>query len=315
MPSALFERLPLHVSKQSIPAFIYGTAWKKEKTADLVYRALASGFRGVDTAAQPRHYREDLVGQGIRRAVSDGKVSREDLFIQTKFTTVGGHDPENIPYDPTTTVAEQIHTSMRSSLKNLRPLEDESSADSTMLDCLVLHSPLPTIEETIEAWHVLETYVPHKVRALGISNVRISWLRQLYEAANMKPAVVQNRFIRQNQYDKDIRAFCVENGMTYQAFWTFTGNKKLAYGTTVGLFAKNVGVCEPEALYCLVLGLGDIAILNGTTKEQNMLDDLAALKKAREWAKQHSADWNRSLDQFRSIITAGQDDSWKYFST
>ena len=309
MPSALFERLPLHTSKQFIPAFIYGTAWKKEKTADLVYRALASGFRGVDTAAQPRHYREDLVGQGIRRAISDGKVSRQDLFIQSKYTTVRGQDPDNIPYDPNATIAEQIHTSVRSSLNNLRPLEDESSADSTVLDCLVLHSPLPTIEETIEAWHVLETYVPHKIRALGISNVQVSWLRQLYEAANVKPAVVQNRFIRQTQFDKEIRALCVENGMTYQSFWTFTGNKNLAYGTTVRSFAKQVDICEPEALYCFVLGLENTVILNGTTQEQHMLEDLAALKKAREWAEQHPADWKRNMDQFKSILAAGHNDS------
>ena len=64
MSSALFENLVLHGSRQAIPAFLYGTAWKKERSADLVYQALCSGFRGVDTAAQPKHYREDLVGDG-----------------------------------------------------------------------------------------------------------------------------------------------------------------------------------------------------------------------------------------------------------
>ena len=81
MPSALFEDLLLQGSKQVIPAFLYGTAWKKERTADLVYQALSSGFLGVDTAAQPKHYREDLVGEGIRRAISEGKVTREKLFV------------------------------------------------------------------------------------------------------------------------------------------------------------------------------------------------------------------------------------------
>ena len=81
MPTALFERLSLHGSKQVVPAFLYGTAWKKERTADLVYQALSSGFKGIDTAAQPKHYREDLVGEGIRRALDVGKVSRDDLFV------------------------------------------------------------------------------------------------------------------------------------------------------------------------------------------------------------------------------------------
>jgi len=81
MPSALSERLTLHSSKQIIPPFIYGTAWKKDRTAELVYQALCSGFTGIGTAAQPRHYREDLVGEGIRQATSEGKVSWEDLFV------------------------------------------------------------------------------------------------------------------------------------------------------------------------------------------------------------------------------------------
>lgn len=65
----------------TIPVFIYGTAWKKDRTADLVHQAINSGFRAVDTAAQPKHYREDLVGEGIRRAIKEGTVRREDLHV------------------------------------------------------------------------------------------------------------------------------------------------------------------------------------------------------------------------------------------
>ena len=71
-----------------IPAFLYGTAWKKEKTADLVYQALCTGFEGVDTAAQPKHYREDLVGEGLRRAIGEGWVSRERLFVSKLILTI-----------------------------------------------------------------------------------------------------------------------------------------------------------------------------------------------------------------------------------
>ena len=67
----------------TLPVFIYGTAWKKDTTTDLVHQALQSGFRAVDTAAQPKHYREDLVGEGIRRAIHDGTVRREDLHVRT----------------------------------------------------------------------------------------------------------------------------------------------------------------------------------------------------------------------------------------
>jgi diketogulonate reductase-like aldo/keto reductase len=63
------------------PRLAYGTAWKKARTADLVYQALKAGFRAIDTACQPKHYEEKLVGDGIRRAISEGVVTRQDLFV------------------------------------------------------------------------------------------------------------------------------------------------------------------------------------------------------------------------------------------
>lgn len=87
MQSALFENILLSAShngaaRSKIPAFLYGCAWKKDRTADLVHQAISSGFRAIDVAAQPRHYREDLAGEGIRRAITEGKVKREDLFVR-----------------------------------------------------------------------------------------------------------------------------------------------------------------------------------------------------------------------------------------
>jgi diketogulonate reductase-like aldo/keto reductase len=74
----------------------YGTAWKKQHTADLVTKALKTGFRAIDTACQPKHYNEPGVGQGIQ----ESGVPRDQLFIQTKFTSLNGQDPTNIPYNP-----------------------------------------------------------------------------------------------------------------------------------------------------------------------------------------------------------------------
>lgn len=68
-------------TKTTIPKLVYGTAWKKDRTEDLVYTALKTGFRGIDTAAQPKHYDEEAVGRGVRRAVTEGLVKREDIFV------------------------------------------------------------------------------------------------------------------------------------------------------------------------------------------------------------------------------------------
>jgi diketogulonate reductase-like aldo/keto reductase len=64
------------------PAFIYGTAWKKDQTKRLVKEALTQGFRRVDTAAQPRHYQEALVGKALREAYAEGMLTREQLYVR-----------------------------------------------------------------------------------------------------------------------------------------------------------------------------------------------------------------------------------------
>lgn len=69
-------------STAEMPPMMYGTAWKKERTADLVYEAIKAGFRGIDTAAMKKHYDEAGTGEGIRRAISEGICSRKDLFVR-----------------------------------------------------------------------------------------------------------------------------------------------------------------------------------------------------------------------------------------
>jgi diketogulonate reductase-like aldo/keto reductase len=69
------------------PRLLYGTAWKKDRTEELVYTALKNGFRGIDTASQAEHYDEHAVGLGIRRAIADGLVTREDIFVRCLCVT------------------------------------------------------------------------------------------------------------------------------------------------------------------------------------------------------------------------------------
>ena len=81
------------------PAILYGTAWKAERTAELVHLAFLQGFRGIDTAAQRKHYREDLVGLGVQSACKALGLSRKDIWLQTKFTPINGQDIQGpIPY-------------------------------------------------------------------------------------------------------------------------------------------------------------------------------------------------------------------------
>src|SRR3954452_17984494 len=99
------------------PSFIYGTAWKKDATSELVKTSATAGFRAIDTANQPRHYQEPLVGEALASPACEG-ATRDSLFLQTKFTPFGGHD-HRIPYDPQADLAAQDRQSFESSLKHL----------------------------------------------------------------------------------------------------------------------------------------------------------------------------------------------------
>ena len=115
-----------------MPRSIYGTAWKKDRTADLVEKAIQAGFRGIDTACQPKHYNEPLVGAALHRLKEHG-IERKDLFLQTKFTPLSGQDPRQVPYDKNSPVELQVAQSFETSNKNLQ---------TEHVDSLVLHSTI-----------------------------------------------------------------------------------------------------------------------------------------------------------------------------
>ena len=55
------------MDETSIPMIIYGTAWKEEQTTELVELAIDQGFRAFDTANQPKHYQEGLLGEASKK--------------------------------------------------------------------------------------------------------------------------------------------------------------------------------------------------------------------------------------------------------
>ncbi|KAI1471584.1 Aldo/keto reductase [Daldinia caldariorum] len=285
-----------------MPKLLYGTAWKKDATAELVILALKTGFRGIDTAAQPRHYREDLVGAGVKKVISLGIVKRADLFVQTKFTSVDGQDQKHLPYDLNASLEEQVHSSVASSLNNFR----YSESDEPYIDNLVLHSPLRTLSDTFSVWKALETYVPHRIRQLGISNTPLEVVDFLNTSPDItvRPACVQNRFYPSTGWEVDLRGYCREKGITFQAFWTLSGNPRLLTSRSVHELAASANVEPPVALYALVLGLEGISILDGTNNEAHMKADLNDINTVSEYAQSDEGQhvWSNCLHNFKKQI-------------
>lgn len=248
------------------PRIVYGTAWKKTQTAALVKQALECGFRGIDTACQPKHYNEPGVGAGVAASLNEG-LTRADLYLQTKFTPLSGHDPKQIPYDPTAHLAVQVAQSFMASLRNLQ---------TDYVDCLVLHSPLNDEAQTAEAWQAMEAiYDSGGARQLGISNCyQLAALEHLHRTARVKPAVLQNRFYAETGYDRSIRAFCRQQGMVYQSFWTLSANPHLLAHATLAKLAEDYGRTPAQILF-RYLTQEDVVPLTGTTAATHMREDLA----------------------------------------
>ena len=249
-----------------MPPIIYGTAWKQERTASLVEQAIGLGFRGIDTACQPKHYNEAGVGNGIAASLQRG-VNRTELYLQSKFTPLDGQDPKRVPYDAKASLGEQVAQSFQTSLKNLQ---------TTYLDCLVLHSPLANPPQLQEVWQAMEQiYHTGGAKQLGISNCYApEQLQLLYNNATVKPAVVQNRFYAETRYDHTIRDFCQQERIIYQSFWTLTGNPKVLAHTTLQTLAAKYQRSVAQVFFCYLHQLGIIP-LTGTTSEAHMQDDLA----------------------------------------
>lgn len=314
-------------SRTRMPKLVYGTAWKKDATANLVYMALKAGFRGIDTAAQPKHYHEQGVALGFKQALTEGIVRREEVFvsndaldlgpsgpwdvwhlhkssnmhcilqIQTKFTPPAGQN-ENAPYDFNAPLEDKVHQSVLSSLHNFTIQGQE-----TYLDSVVIHSPMASMSETMKVWKTLETYHPHKIRNLGISNATLSIVEALYASATIKPSVVQNRFYADTDYEVHLRAFCQEHGIKFQSFWTIGANPRLMRSAPVLHVAQAAGVGAVSAYYALVMGLEGVTILDGTTSQVHMKEDLEGLERVGVWAEgDGEAAWTEALEEFKQLI-------------
>lgn len=251
----------------------YGTAWKKDRTADLVRMAIHAGFRHIDTACQPKHYNEAGVGNGIKVASSELGLHRSDLWIQTKYTSISGQDPNTIPYNQNAILEDQVKQSLQISLQNLQ---------TNYIDSLIMHSPEETWEKTLRVWAVLESFVKDGiVKQIGISNAWDSdFVKYLYHKATIKPSIVQQRFHAGSgeKYEVAMRKFCIENNIEFQSFWTLGANQHALQNETVRQLARLKNLSPETLLYAFCLSIG-ITVLDGTTSEQHMVEDIALFNK------------------------------------
>jgi diketogulonate reductase-like aldo/keto reductase len=251
----------------AIPDFLYGTAWKEDRTAALTELAVKQGFRGIDTANQRRHYFEAGVGQALAVLYRDGVVSRGDLFLQTKFTYQPSQD-HRLPYDPNTSFSTQVAQSMASSLEHL---------GTDYVDSYVLHGPWSGRGWTdidVETWEAMRRERDSgRALYLGVSNVSLRHLEQM--TTTELPAFVQNRCFARTGWDREVRQFCRQRKIIYQGFSLLTANVEVLRHPFIMGLAARAKATPPQIVFAFARAVGMLP-LTGTSDPEHMAQDLAS---------------------------------------
>lgn len=264
------ENAAKSVDGVTVPRFLYGTAWKEDQTQRLTELALRVGFRGIDTANQRRHYHEAAVGQAVAAMLRSGTVTREELFLQTKFTFRGGQD-HRLPYDPAASVAVQVEQSFASSLAHL---------GVEVIDSYLLHGP--TQRDGLgaadwEAWRAMEAlHTNGRARLIGVSNVPRAQLQELCDRARVRPRFVQNRCYAATGWDRAVRQFCAAHGVVYQGFSLLTANRGALAHPEMARIAARHSRSVSQIVFRFALDVGMLP-LTGTTDAGHMRADLEVL--------------------------------------
>ena len=253
----------------SIPTFLYGTAWKEDRTPALTELAIRAGFRAIDTANQRRHYFEEGVGQGLAAAYRAGLVTRDDLFLQTKFTYQRGQD-RRLPYDPNAALSVQVAQSMASSLDHLGTDHVES---------YILHGPSSNYdwtEDDAEVWEAMRRERDAgRTRLLGVSNVSLLHLQQMAASRAEHPAFVQNRCYARLGWDRNVRQFCREHKIVYQGFSLLTANQEVLRHPLIARIATAAKMTPAQIIFSFARAVGMLP-LTGTSNGEHMKQDLAS---------------------------------------
>ncbi len=218
------KSMPLNHGGGRIPALGFGTLIPDPAVTITATRgALEAGFRHFDCAERYRNERE--VGEALQAGLAAGGIAREDIFVTTKLWN-SNHRPE------------RVEPAFEASLDRLR---------LNYLDLYLIHTPFafqPGDEQDprdqngnvvydhgvtlLDTWRAMESFVDHgRCRAIGLSDVGLNELLPLYEAAKIKPAVVQ---VESHPYlpETELLEFCKEKGIVLLAF------APLGHGTRPG---------------------------------------------------------------------------------
>ncbi|MBV7258106.1 aldo/keto reductase [Erythrobacter sp. WH158] len=263
--------------------------WKipQDKTADTVVEAVRAGYRHFDSAAD--YGNEVQTGDGIARAVSEGLVSREELWITSKLWNTF-HAPEH------------VEEACRKSLGDLGldfldlylihfPIALEYVPISTRYPPEWVHEPetdgagMKLAKVPLhQTWAAMETLVDKGlVKNIGVCNYNSGLLHDLMTYSRIRPAMLQieshpyltqERLIRlAGDYGVDVTAFSPLGAQSYFELNMAAEGDSLLGAAPVMVAAS--AHCKTPAQVLLRWGIQrGTAIIPKTTKPERMRENL-----------------------------------------
>lgn len=217
-----------------------------EQAADSVYWALGDGYHLIDTASA--YGNEVGVGQGIQRAISEGLVSREDIFVTTKLW------PNNYNMDGIDAALERLNLDY--------------------IDLLLLHQPMG---DYIGGYQAMEQAVAEgKVRAIGVSNFTQAQFDEIMAVATIPPAINQVETHPYNQQNAMIR-YLDQYGTVIEAWFPLGGRghtQELFANETITAIAAAHGKSSAQIILRWHLQAGHIAI-PGSNNPDHILENIS----------------------------------------
>ena len=164
------------------------------KCVNAILSAIRLGYRKIDTASF--YGNEEEVGQAVRRAIEEGLIKREDVFVTTKL------------------YPNEFANARESIEKCLCKL------DIGYIDLMLLHHPG---SHDVEAYKTMEQYVKNgKLRSLGVSNYYMKEMMEFLPKVSIKPVLDQIE-IHPYYQDKAVIEYLHDNGIVVEAWYPLGG--------------------------------------------------------------------------------------------
>lgn len=213
-----------------------------EQASDAVYTAISYGYRHIDTAQL--YFNEAEVGQGIGKAIADGLVSREQLYVTTKLNN-NNHAPAD------------VERSFDESLAKL---------GCDYVDLFLVHWPMPNRADLdmVATWKAMTKLLDDgRLRSIGVSNFLPEHIERISQATGVMP--VNNQIELHPQFmNRPSADYCRQHGIAVTA-WSPLARGRVFDTPQVTTVAQQLGVTPAQAVLRWHIQLGNVVIPKSVT--------------------------------------------------